>query len=317
MTGIMGRLIAVVGPTGAGKSALGLRLAERLHAGIACCDSVQVYRGFDIGSAKPSAEDRRRIRHRLVDVCDPEDPWTAGDHGQALVEHAHARAPWICVGGTGFYLRSAVWALDSPPPEDQDLARRSAFDAKWLAHERAEEGAVHRALSAVDPDTACEIHPRNVVRAMRALWLCEIHGEPVSQRRRRHPPTRRLDLLLIEVDPGVEEVDQRIDARCDQMVAAGWIDEVEMLRNQGYDAHLRPMQSLGYKQINEHLAGRGDLASTVDDIKSATRAYARRQRTFFRHQFPEATTLRISGGSPQDLETAVDASQRFLDGAPK
>lgn len=317
MTGSLARLVAVVGPTGAGKSALGLRLAGRLEAGVACCDSVQVYRGFDIGSAKPSAEDRRGVPHRLVDICEPTDPWTAGEHGQALFELACASTPWICVGGTGFYLRSAVWALDNPPPEDQDRARRAAFDAKWLANERDKEGAIHRALSAVDSVTACEIHPRNVVRAMRALWLFEIHGEPLSQRRRMNPPTRRLDLLLIEVDPGVEEVDQRIDERCDRMVAAGWVNEVEMLRNQGYDADLRPMQSLGYKQINEHLAGRGALASAVDDIKSATRAYSRRQRTFFRHQFPNATTLRVSGGAPQELEKVVDVSQRFLDGALK
>ena len=291
-----GRIVAVVGPTGAGKSALAMRLAEALGAGIACCDSAQVYRGMDIGTAKPRAADRASISHSMLDLVDPDQSFTAAEYGDRLcADVEEGRAPPLVVGGTGFYLRSALWKM-TPLPERSgaDAAARAAFDAEWDERERATPGAIHAALDAVDPDAACEIHPRNLVRALRALWLCHAHGEAVSAVRRRYPPIRRLSALLIVVDPGVDVVDASIDARCDAMLAQGWVAEVENLRGRGYAPGLKSMQTLGYRQINAALDGALSLEEAREQIAAQTRAYARRQRTYFRHQLREEPTVEVS-----------------------
>ena len=313
-----GRLVAVVGPTAAGKSALGLELAERCELSVLCCDSVQVYRGLDIGSAKPAAAERARVRHELIDLVDPDEAFSSGDWARAAGEQLE-RGPGLVVGGTGFYLRSLLWshsgAEDDLPPDHPD---RVAFDATWMAREREEAGAIHRALSSADPDTASQVHPNNTVRALRALWLTERHGEPVSAVRRRHPPRLRYDSLLLNVDPGVAEVDARIEVRCAGMIAAGWLDEVVMLRGRGYDARHKAMRSLGYQQLLEHLEGHRTLDEAVADIVKATRAYARRQRTFIRTQFMSATHIDIGRAGDLDATDRVaigDRVRRFLDGA--
>lgn len=286
------RAVAIVGPTAAGKSALALELAERLELEILCCDSVQVYRGLDIGSAKPSPADRARVPHHLIDLVDPDEDFSAGDYGRrarALLE----AGPAIVCGGTGLYLRATGWTHsgDEQARSDDHGERRHAFEQLWEERERSEAGAVHRALRERDPETAGKIHARNVVRALRALWLCELHGEPVSAVRRRDPPRRLVDLLLVVLDPGVEAVDAAIDRRCDAMIQAGWVAEVEKLLARGYDARHRAMGSLGYRQLLDYLQGRPGGPTTLEqaiaEIKRATRKYARRQRTFFRHQFRE------------------------------
>lgn len=284
------RALAIVGPTAAGKSSLGMRLARRLGLPILCCDSVQVYRGLDIGSAKPSAADRAEVRHELLDLVDPDQVFSAGEYAR----RAHAclaAGPAIICGGTGLYLRAAAathsggQAAETTARTNDHGERRRAFDRQWEAREASDRGAVHRALTAVDRETAGGIHPRNVVRALRALWLCELHGEPVSAVRRRDPPRPRLDLLLLVVDPGVEAVDRAIDRRCEQMLTQGWLGEVENLVARGYDGRHKAMRSLGYRELLHHLQGECSLEQTVEAIKSATRKYARRQRTYFRHQF--------------------------------
>lgn len=163
-----------------------------------------------------------------------------------------------------------------------------SFMAEWEARERASAGSIHGELSRRDPETAAAVHPRNLVRALRALWLCELHGRPVSEVRRRDPPRARVDLGMIVLDPGVEIVDRAIDRRCEAMLAAGWLDEVEMLRRRGYDARHKAMRSLGYSQLLAVVEGRQRLVDASAEIKAATRAYARRQRTYFRHQLPAA-----------------------------
>jgi tRNA dimethylallyltransferase len=295
------RAVAIVGPTAAGKSALALTLAERFELPILCCDSVQVYRGLDIGSAKPSAAERRRVRHELLDLVDPDHVFSAGEYARLAREQLE-RGPAIVCGGTGLYLRAAAWShsgLDpdsearspdhgaepGPEPGRDRGAARSAFEDLWMARERQDAGAIHRALSARDPETAAGIHPHNLVRALRGLWLCELHQEPVSAVRRRDPPRPVVDLLLIVVDPGVAAVDAAIDRRCEAMLTRGWLAEVEKLVAAGYDARHLAMRSLGYRELLDHLAGHGTLDQTRAAIQSATRKYARRQRTFFRHQF--------------------------------
>ncbi len=291
------RAVAIVGPTASGKSRVGLELAARLELPIFCCDSVQVYRGLDIGSAKPTAEERVRAPHHLLDLVDPDEDFSAGDYGRRA--HALLRelaAPALFVGGTGFYLRAALMSQSGAQAGADPRLRdpeRAAFTDTWEQRERTAPGAAHAELTRLDPETARGVHPRNVVRAVRALWLCRVHGRPVSEVRREDPPRRQLSLLMIVLDPGVATVDAAIERRCDAMLAAGWIAEVEKLLAAGYDARHKAMRSLGYRQLVEHLAGRLSLEEAVAAIKAETRRYARRQRTYLRHQLEAETTMTI------------------------
>jgi tRNA dimethylallyltransferase len=296
------RAVAVVGPTASGKSTLALTLAESLGLAILCCDSVQVYRGLDIGSAKPGAAERARVPHRMLDLVDPDQEFSAGQYAeQALTELVQAGGSAIVCGGTGLYLRATGWthsgeddraAQSESQSESQARSsdhgdERSSFEAQWMGRESSERGAIHRELSQRDPETAQGIHPNNAIRALRALWLCERHGEPISVVRRRDPPRERVELLLLVLDPGVEAVDAAIATRCEAMLAAGWVGEVEKLLARGYDARYKAMRSLGYRELIEHVEGRCSLDQARTNIERATREYARRQRTYFRHQFRE------------------------------
>ncbi len=277
------RALAIVGPTASGKSRLALWLAERLKLPVLCCDSVQVYRGLDIGSAKPDAALQAQAPHRLIDLVAPDAEFSAGDYARAALAEVGA-GPALFAGGTGFYLRATAWTHSGDGSADADEAARAAFTGTWEAHEREAPGCVHAALSRVDPATAATIHPRNVVRAVRALWLCESHGGPVSALRAADPPRPRLALALVVLEPDFAELDRAIDERCDAMMRAGFLAEVEMLREAGYDARHKSMRSLGYRQLLDHIAGHLSLADAVAAIKLETRHYARRQRTYFKTQ---------------------------------
>lgn len=290
------RVAAVVGPTASGKSRIAVALAERLRLPVLCCDSVQVYRGLDIGSAKVDRATRERVPHHLLDLVDPGEEFTAGDYA----DHAWrqlARGPGLFAGGTGFYLRAATVTHSAPDPLADAPAsdpRRTAFAAAWEAREREHPGATHAELARRDPEAAAVIHPRNLVRAVRALWLCDVHGRPVSQVRADDPPRPRCDLFLITLDPDPALLDRAIDERCDAMLRAGLVGEVSSLVRAGYDARHRSMRSLGYRQILDHLAGQLSLPDAVASIKLETRRYARRQRTYFRHQLAPARARAVT-----------------------
>lgn len=289
------RVVAIMGPTAAGKATVGREAARRLSLPVLVCDSVKVYRGLDIGSAKPSPEHRARIRHELIDLVEPHQPFSAGDYAR----HAWpllAGGRGLLVGGTGFYLRAVGWTHSAGivgrerAPDDPE---RVAFEQRWQGRERQEPGAVHRALHAVDPSTARSIHPHNVVRSLRALWLCEQGGRPISAVQSADPPQPRVHLMLVVLDPDPDTLQARIVRRLDHMLAAGWLAEVEKLREAGYDARYKAMRSLGYKQLLGVVEGRRTLAQAREEILVATRQYARRQRTYLRTQLPAARTVQV------------------------
>ena len=303
LTGDLARAVAIVGPTAAGKSALALSVAEAHGLPILCCDSVQVYRGLDIGAAKPTAQERARVPHRLLDLVDPDQNFSAGDYG-SLAQAELAQGPAIICGGTGLYLRAAGWTYsgdgsgdgsgDLSTDKDRSQAcnpdrgdQRAQFESQWMMREASEAGAVHRALAGWDPETAAGIHPNNVVRALRGLWLCERHQAPISAVRRQDPPRPTIELMMIVLDPGVAAVDAAIDRRCEAMLTRGWLAEVEKLVAAGYDAQHKAMRSLGYRELLGHIKGRCTLEHAKTAIQRATRNYARRQRTYFRHQFKD------------------------------
>ncbi len=319
------RALAIVGPTGSGKSRLGVFVAQRLGLPVLCCDSVQVYRGLDIGSAKPDRETQAAVPHRLLDLVAPDHPFSAGDYATAaLAELGHG--PGLFVGGTGLYLRQTAWTPSGKAADDEASdPGRVAFITEWEDRDRATPGVAHAALVERDPATAATIHPRNVVRAVRALWLCHVHGQPVSQVRIADPPRPRVDLALVVLDPPAEALARAIDDRCQAMLRAGFLDEVEMLRRAGYSARHKAMRSLGYRQLLDHLEGHHTLAEALTAMQTATRHYARRQRTYFRHQFAAVAGPRITVPTPmwspdsnltQETDRWLPRLIPFLAGAP-
>lgn len=296
------RVVSVVGPTGSGKAALGLEVAQRVGLPIVVCDSVKVYRRLDIGSAKPSAEALSRVPHAMIDVVDPDGTFTARQFATQAWSHLGDRG--LMVGGTGFYLRAALWRAtgegDAGSPTLEG-AERERFEARWADAEQAAVGATHRALAEFDPATAQTIHPNNWVRVVRALGLCHAAGGPISALRAADPPQPRARMLFVWLDPG-EALREMQVRRVDHMLERGWLAEVERLVADGYDEHHKSMRSLGYKQLVDVVKGRIGLDAAREAILKATWQYARRQRTYFRHQLPAADVVHIpeSGSMPWD-----------------
>jgi tRNA dimethylallyltransferase len=277
------RFVAVLGPTASGKSALGLALAERTGGEIVACDSQQVYIGMDIGTAKPTAEERRRVPHHGLDLARPDEPfhaarWAAVARAAIADIAGRGRLP-IVVGGTGLYYRALVTGLfDAPPPDESIRARHRA--------EAAADGteALHARLAAIDPEAGAAIRARDLVRISRALEIYEQTGVPITTLRRRAAPPADLAPTVLLFDPPLGALRARIAARVDQMIAAGFLDEVRALRAAGYGPTLKPLQALGYKQLGAVLDGTAALADAAAETVQATFAYARRQRTWFRKQ---------------------------------
>jgi tRNA dimethylallyltransferase len=288
-------VVAVLGPTASGKSALGLALAERLDGEILCCDSMQVYRGMDIGTAKATAEERRRRPHHLLDLVNPGEPfhaaaWAAAARAALAEVRGRGRLP-ILVGGTGLYFRALTRGLFEAPPSDPEIRARHQAEAAAGGVE-----ALHRRLHEIDPAAASTILPGDLLRISRALEVYEQTGVPISELRRRGGPPTPLRLYTIVFDMPTPALRARIEGRVDAMMAAGFLEEVRALRAAGFGA-TRALQALGYRQLGQHLDGALPLAQAVADTKATTVAYARRQRTWFRK---EPATLRA--GDPPDPE---------------
>ena len=277
------RFVAILGPTASGKSALGLALAERVGGEIVACDSQQVYIGMDIGTAKPTADERRRVPHHALDLVHPDEPfhaarWAAIARAAIADVSGRGRLP-IVVGGTGLYYRALVTGLfEAPPPDPAIRARHRAQSAADGVE------SLHARLAAIDPEAAAAIRVRDLVRISRALEVFEQTGVPITTLRRRAAPPADLAPTVLLLDPPLATLRARIGARVEQMIAAGFLDEVRALRAAGYGPALKPLQALGYKQLGAVLDGAASLADAAAETVQATFAYARRQRTWFRKQ---------------------------------
>lgn len=276
------KLLVIVGPTASGKSDLALRLAERIGGEIVNADSVQVYRGLDIGAAKPTAEMRQRVPHHLIDIVAPDEEFTASDYrreaGRAIADiHSRGRVPMV-VGGTGLYIKTLLQGLIDSPAGDEEVRRELREFAELHGNE-----ALHRRLAQADPTAAAEIHPNNLVRVIRALEVFLVAGRPLSELHRDH---RFADDYYAPLKIGLTmeraELYRRIDLRVDAMLAAGLEGEVRQLLAAGYAPELKSMRSLGYKEICAYLAGSYPLDEAVRLIKRDTRHYAKRQLTWFK-----------------------------------
>lgn len=275
--------VLLAGPTASGKSDWALALAERLPLEIVSVDSAQVYRGFDIGSAKPGPELRARLPHHLIDIRDPAATYSAGEFvtdalGAIAAIRARGRLP-LLVGGTMLYYRALVQGL-APLPQ-ADPAVRAALDAR-----AARDGwpALHAELARRDPLAASRIHPNDAQRIQRALEVLETTGRPLSEMQRGTAPVHGLALQRWALVPSDRRaLAQRIEARFDAMLAAGFVDEVRALHARGdLPADAPSLRAVGYRQLWEHVAGRVDAAAAIERAKAATRQLARRQLTWIR-----------------------------------
>ena len=275
------RLIVLVGPTGVGKTELALQLALAAGGEIISADAMQVYRFMDIGTAKPASEQRSLVRHHLLDVADPDEPFNAAlfiKHAQPVIEALHAeRRPIFVVGGTGLYIRALLGGLFAGPQADETLraSYREALSVNGPAY-------LYEKLKRKDEQAARRINPHDAVRIMRALEVFEISGQSiVEQQQQHHFGQRRYDYLKIGLMMERQPLFDRIGQRTDQMMTGGFVEEVRYLLARGYAASLKPMQSLGYRHVVRYLDGLHDLSTTVQAIKRDTRRYAKRQMTWF------------------------------------
>ena len=275
------RLVCIVGPTASGKTDLAIAVAEKVGGEIVSADSVQVYRHFDIGSGKPTAEERARAPHHVIDVLDPMELIDAAAYARlaeaAIADiRARGRLPILC-GGTYFWVRALVLGLvDAPPGDPEVRARHRAFvDEKGRT-------ALHDELARVDPDSAARLHPNDVVRVSRALEILELSGRKMSEWHAEHGfRQRRMDHVLVAPSVTPEQLTERIAARVDKWLAGGWLDEVRTLLDGGYrDA--RAMSSVGYAEVRAFLDGELPRESLRDAIVQSTRTFARRQRTWLK-----------------------------------
>jgi tRNA dimethylallyltransferase len=273
-------LIAIVGPTAVGKTALALQLADVLPVELVSADSRQIYRYMDIGTAKPALHERERVRHHLLDVADPDQPLTLAqyqEHANAAIDDIQRRdrIP-LLVGGTGLYVRAVLEGLHIPRVEpDPDLRERLYAQAQAEGHE-----ALHRRLRERDPAAAERIDARNVRRVVRALEVCDRLGKPISEVQKASPPPYRI--LRIGLTMPRPLLYKRIDQRIERMVAAGLVQEVRSLVARGYGYDLPAMSGLGYRQIGMYLRGELSLQEAVALIKRHTRRFVRQQANWFR-----------------------------------
>jgi tRNA dimethylallyltransferase len=278
--------VVVTGPTASGKSALALDLAERFEGEIVNADSMQVFRYMDIGTAKPSAEERARIPHHVYDVANPDEPYSAGRYAKdaraaACQIHERGRVVFL-TGGTGLYIRAFLDGLIETGDVDPGLRSRLEGEQKRAAEE-GDPTRLHRRLMEFDAEAAERIHPNDVRRTLRALEILELSGKTASSVREAHGfRDRPFRVLHLCIDPGRAVLAERIGQRAEAMIAAGLLREVRDLRERGYGPELRPMQAIGYRHIQPVVDGADTLANALEAMKVDTRRFARRQRTWIR-----------------------------------
>ncbi|MBW4560400.1 MAG: tRNA (adenosine(37)-N6)-dimethylallyltransferase MiaA [Mojavia pulchra JT2-VF2] len=295
----MTRLVVICGATATGKSSLGLALATRLGSVVLSADSRQVYREFDIGTAKPTVAEQELVPHYLIDICDPTDTMTVADYqeqAQAFIASIPI-SPMLLVGGTGLYIRSIVQGMKIPrvPPHKELRSQLESLGQTQL----------YAMLQQVDPAAAQKIHPHDPVRTLRALEVYYVTGIPISEQQGENPPN--YPILQIGLDCDSERLGDRIHKRTEQMIANGLVAEVDFLC-QKYGADLTLLNTLGYQEIRQYLTGEISLEQAKELIVLHTRQFAKRQRTWFR-AYPQIEWF--NADDPDLLENVWRRVQEF------
>jgi tRNA dimethylallyltransferase len=306
-------LLALVGPTGSGKTSLSLALAKLHGAEIISCDSVAVYRHFEIGTAKPSREERGSVRHHLIDVVEPAQPYTAGDYSRdarlaAAGIGASGKLP-IVVGGTGLYLRALLEGLFPGPPRSEELRERLRSLGEKAGH-------LHQMLRRLDAGAAARIHANDQPKLIRALEVCFTSRRTMSDMHAAgRDPLQGFRILRIGLDPDRDALYLRINQRCEKMFSSGLVEETRTLLERYGDALLKspssPLNALGYKQAVQHIQGELSLAEAIKAAQQAHRNYAKRQMTWFRRE-PSVHWLRGFGDEASIRERAAQLLSEHL-----
>ncbi len=297
-------ILIIAGPTAVGKTEASILLAREQGAEIVSADSMQIYRGMDIGTAKPTAEERRLVYHHLIDVADPAQPYSVGDYLRdartAIGAILSSGGTPIVVGGTGLYIRALMRGLLHGPPADLDLREK-------LLRREAEsgEGTLYADLVRLDPEAAVKIHPNDLRRTVRALEVFHLRDRKLSSLQQEHGfKERSHDFRLVFLVRSRSELYPRIEERVDRMIADGLEQEVKMLMLKGYSGDLVSMQAIGYQHFIDYFNGRKGYDETVELLKRDTKRFAKRQFTWFRRE-PDAKWVDITG-----LENAGDIVSR-------
>jgi tRNA dimethylallyltransferase len=284
----------LAGPTACGKTDLGLQLADRWNAEIVSMDSMALYRDMDIGTAKPTAEQRARVPHHLIDVIGPHEDFSVADYVAAAAIAcrdvvSRGRIP-LFVGGTGLYLRSLLRGVFQGPPADREFRRRLEAEAAEQPPEY-----LHRLLRDCDPTAATKLHPRDRRRLIRALEVFHVTGRPLSEQQRQPPlPSVQRPQFVVWLNPPRAWLHDRINRRVEAMFAVGLVDEVRELLHSDWPPGLTARQGLGYKEVVEHVQHGVSLPETIARIQTRTRQFAKRQCTWFRN-LEECREITISG----------------------
>jgi tRNA dimethylallyltransferase len=304
--------VLLLGPTGSGKTALSLELGERFSGEIVSCDSVAVYRGMELGTAKPTIEERTRLPHHLIDVTTPDRPFTAGDYNRlarkALQEIAARKRLPIVTGGTGLYLRALTEGLFAGPERQDGLRER-------LQRSQKQRGSawLHRLLRRLDPASAARIHTNDAAKLMRAIEVCLAARQPLSamlaDREKARDPLTGFRLLRIGLNPPRQALYQRLNRRCAEMFAAGLIEETHSLLDRY--GPVKALDSLGYRQALGVQAGTLSVESAIEAAQQGHRNYAKRQLTWFRRE-PEVHWVEDFGDEPETLRAAAELVESNL-----
>lgn len=300
------KIIMLCGPTAIGKTSVAIELAESLCGEIVNADSMQIFRHMDIGTAKPSAEERERAIHHMINIADPDEPYDAACYSRdarLAVDPilGRGRVPLVA-GGTGLYIKSFLYGICGAAPEDKSIRYR--LQTEWF---QAGKENLYRRLQACDPQAAEKIHPNDSYRIIRALEVFEASGISMTEFRSRHGfADTPYNVLKIGLRMERQILYERIDLRVDQMIEQGFRDEVDRLLCQGYHENLKPMQALGYRHIAGYLKGKTDWGTAVSILKRDTRHYAKRQLTWFRKD------KEINWFNPNETDRIVGCASQFL-----
>ena len=302
-------LIVILGPTAVGKTSVSIALAQRLDGEIVSADSRLLYRGMDVGTAKPTIQEMAGVPHHLIDVAEPDEVWSLALYQREAyhaIDHIHSvgRLPFL-VGGTGQYIRSILegWCI---PPQSPDYALRDAI-THWSDNIGSE--ALYERLKQLDPAAASKIDYRNLRRTVRALEVIFKTGERFSEQRQKG--VCRYNPLVIGINRPREELYERVDQRIEYMLEAGLVDEVRGLLDAGFSANLPTMSAIGYGESIQYLQGEINLDEAITLIKRNTRVFVRRQANWFKPDDPRINWFNPSQTMINDIETQI---RRFLDG---
>ena len=299
----------LTGPTAGGKSEVGIRLAARIDAEIASLDSMAVYRGLDIGTAKPTSQQQAQVPHHLIDLVEPDASFSIAQYAEAaaeVVRSVTARGRRVLfVGGTPLYLKALLRGMFEGPPANWPLRRELELEAANSA-----PGHLHARLANVDPDAAARLHPNDTRRLVRALEVFQETGRPISHWQRQfEQPVSREDCRVAVLDWPRDELTSRIDRRVDAMFEAGLVNEVQQLQDSGARLGRTAAQAVGYREVLAHLAGELELENCIEQVKFHTHQFARRQCTWFR-SLSECRPLELTGSVHPD--TVAEALESLL-----